>query len=184
MAQLGTTIDPNAIEPSQFDDLPVGEYAAQIIESEVVATKAGNGKLLKLTWQVVEGQFENRKFWQQINYEHASAQAQTIGQQQLKAICDAVGHTDHLSDSEVLHFVPCRVKLSMGKANGNYAARPEVKGVKPYGVAVPAGKPATTGAAPQQRAAAPQQAAKPAAGKPAAAPTGSRPWANKATTAA
>lgn len=181
MAQLGQSFDPGSVEPNQFDDLPVGEYIAQIVESSVEATKNGKGKLLKLTWQVTEGQFENRKIWQNINFEHESSQAQQIGQQQLKSICDAVGFADHLEDSEVLHFQPCRVRLGMGKANGNYAARPEVKAVKPLQAQPPAGKaPAQQPAAGGTQATPPQATAKPPAQKPAATgPAGNRPWGNR-----
>jgi hypothetical protein len=182
MAELGQTFDPNAVEPGQFDDVPAGEYAAQIVDSEVKPTKAGAGLGLNLTWQITEGPLENHKFWQWINFQHESQQAQTIGQQQLKAICDAIGYTDHVTDSEVLHNVVCRVKLGMGKANGNYAAKPEVKSVKPYAAQPPGDKPQV-----QQQKPAPQvqqtklggQPVKPSPGKPAAGPAGTRPWTSK-----
>jgi Protein of unknown function (DUF669) len=183
MAQLGQAFDPNSVEPNQFDDLPVGEYIAQIVESSVEATKTGTGMLLKLTWQVVDGQYENRKFWQQINFQNQSAQAQLIGQQQLKSICDSIGYTQHVEDSEVLHYQPCRVRLGMGKANGNYPARVEVKKVSPLQAQPPAGKAPTAqpqpGATTQPQ---PQAAARPAtpARAPVSGPPGARPWGQRA----
>lgn len=179
MAQLGQAFDPNAVEPGGFDDMPSGDHVMQIVESSVEPTKNGRGKLVKLTWQVLEDQpHANRKMWQNINFEHESAQAQTIGQQQLKAICDAVCYTDHLEDTEVLHFIPCRVTVGMGKANGQYAAKPEIKRVKPLQAQPPAGKTAPTQQQAQQGQQPQSTATKPPPAKTAAGPGGNRPWGN------
>lgn len=183
MAQLGTTLDPNAIEPGRngFENMPDGDYVAQIIESSVKPTKNGAGTILSLTWEIVEGEFQNHKIWQNINYQHTSAQAQTIGQQQIKAICDAIGYTEHVSDSEVLHFQVCRVRVGLSKAQEGFERRNEIKAVKPYAAELPAGKPATSNAAaPSQQQQATQAAKKPGV-QPAAKPPGGRPWANRQT---
>jgi len=187
MAELGQSFDQNAVEASKFDDLPVGEYIAAMVESEVKETKEKTGKLIAATWEVTQpsahGDFTGRKFWQNINFENASAQAQLIGQQQLKAICNAVGYTEHVTDTEVLHNVECRVTMGMGKANNSYAAKPEVKKVKPLSLAVPEAKQGATAApaaAKPATAAAPAAARGPGGAAKPAGPGGSRPWLNKA----
>ena len=106
MASLNMEFDPGSVEPgNNLDPIPAGEYVAQIVDSSVNPPKSGKGLMLNLTWEVVEGEYEKRKVWDRINYQHESAQAQLIGQQQLKAICDAIGLPGHLSDSG--RVAPC-----------------------------------------------------------------------------
>jgi hypothetical protein len=176
MANLNMDFDPGSVEPGQgLDPVPAGEYVAQIIESDVGPAKSGNGLLLNLTWEIVEGPHEHRKFWQRINYQHTSAQAQLIGQQQLKAICDAIGLAGHISDSEQLHFQPMRVRLVIDDSNKNYLPKNEVKAVKPLNAVAPANKP--------QVAQQPGPAKAAPAAKPAAPAGAARPWGNRATAA-
>lgn len=190
MASLQTSIDPDTIEKGQngFDPMPAGEYAAHIIESDVTPTKSGSGLMLKLTWEILEGEFEKRRVWQNINYQNQSEKAQLIGQQQIKAICDAVGFSGLLDDSEVLHFKPVRLRIGLEKggakdSGGTYDDKNDVRAVKPCGTGPsPAGKAMPTAAAKPAATTAPKPAAATtAASKPAAAaPTGSRPWAKSA----
>lgn len=177
MADLDFEFDPNSVEPGMdFTPVPAGDYAAQITESNVAPPKSGNGLMLNLTWEIVEGEYDKRKFWQRINYKHMSAQAQLIGQQQLKAICDAIGLQGHLTDSEMLHFQPCRVRLSIDHKNKDYDPKNEVKSVKPLQADAPTTKPAVVKAAVAQQATKPvtTQATKPATGQ-------TRPWGNRKT---
>jgi hypothetical protein len=46
--------------------LPKGEYVAQIIDASVSQPKSGNGYGINLTWQITEGEYENRYAWQRI----------------------------------------------------------------------------------------------------------------------
>jgi hypothetical protein len=175
MAQLGTTLDPNAIEPSRngFDPLPDGEYIAQIVANEVRNTQSG-GLMLVLTWEIVEGDYQNRKVWQNINYQNDSAQAQAIGHGQIKNICDAIGYTDHVNDGDVLMFQPCRVRVGRSKKQEGYEQRDEIKSVKPLTAQAPATKPQTQ-TTPRPTVV---PGTKPPIGKPAAGPAGAgtRPW--------
>jgi Protein of unknown function (DUF669) len=183
MASLNMEFDPNAVEPGgNFDPVPAGEYVAQIVESDVAPPKSGNGLMLNLTWEITEGEYTSRKFWQRINYQHTSAQAQLIGQQQLKSICNAIGLSGHLNDSEELHFQPCLVRLSIDAKDSNYAPKNEVKSVKPASAQAPAAKPQTqqpTQGQATQRQAQPQQntmTVKPAGS---GGGSGNRPWGNR-----
>lgn len=174
MAKLGVDYNPDEVEPgNDFSAFEAGEYVAMIEGSEVAELKSGKGVGLNLKWKLSDGQPNGgRVVFQLINYQHESAQAQTIGQQQLKAICEAVGHQGLLEDSEVLHNVECRVRIAIDygekDADGKYKYLPKnvIKGVKPLDAETPAGKPAASAPA------------KPADNKPAAtAPaTGTRPW--------
>lgn len=169
MADLGQTFDPQAVPASDrdFDVIPAGQYQAQIVESEVVDTKARTGKMLKLTWEIMSGQFERRKVFHQINIVNQSAKAQEIGQRELAEICEATG-AGVIKNSDALHFKPVMIRIAIEKQEG-FDDKNIVKRVKPMAGNAPAAaaRPAT------QPAQQPAQAQP----RPAAAGGGSRPWA-------
>lgn len=164
MAQLN--FNAATVQPSQsFDPLPAGDYIAQITESSIKPTKAGTGMMLNLTWTVLDGQFANRKIFDRINVANQNPEAERIGQQQLSAICHAVGVLN-LQDSNQLHGRPCKIKVKVRK-DEQYGDSNEVKGVS-----------AVAGAAPAA-AGAPWQASAAPAASPAAPAAGTPPWATK-----
>lgn len=163
MANLGN-FDATQIDPTQsYDPLPAGEYRAIIVESEVGETKkkregqAQEGTILKLTWEVIEGEFEGRRIFDNINLANDNQQAVEIGQRQLSGICHATGRLQ-VSDSEQLHNIPCILKVKVRPAKGDFEASNDIKEYKPDGAAV-------AGQVQQQSApvaaARPQQAAPP-----------------------
>lgn len=170
MAKLDYEYNPDEIEPgNDFSAFEAGEYRAMIEGSDVAELKSGKGVGLNLKWKLSDGQPNaGRVVFQLINYQHESAQAQLIGQQQLKAICEAVGHSGLLEDSEVLHNVECRVRIAVEQdKDKQYPPKNVIKGVKPLEAGAPVGKPAAS--APAKPAAAPAKPAPAAAGAP-------RPW--------
>lgn len=131
MAFLGMTFDPNAVEPKQdFTPLPSGEYVAQIIDSDMKPTRAGTGQYLELTFQVVDGPMQGRLVWSRLNLDNPNAQAVQIAQQDLSAICHAIGHLQAVTDSTVLHNRPMVIRVEYREGSGNYGPSNEVKGYK------------------------------------------------------
>jgi hypothetical protein len=178
MADLGGYFDPNEVDTDigDFEPLEPGEYAAEVIDSKMQDTngKNGPGKMLVLTWRIIEGPRENARIWQNITWENPKEESVRTGHAHFALICNAVGLTTHLNDSSDVHGLPARIKVYMGKPSNGYPARPQVsgKGVKPYSPQAPAGKPQTT-AAPRTAPA----ATRPAPGRTAAAPSGvTKPW--------
>ena len=56
MASFGQTFDASSVEPSSgYEVLPPGKYLAQIVASEMRATKDGMGQYLYLEVDVIEG---------------------------------------------------------------------------------------------------------------------------------
>jgi hypothetical protein len=115
-----TTALPEAFHPeeqegSEFNVLPKGEYVAQVIDVKVSPHSTGDGYGINLTWQIGEGEHENRCVFQHITFQHSSAQAQQIGRQQLKDLCVATGIHEQVSDVEVFKFIPCRIRLGIKK---------------------------------------------------------------------
>jgi len=158
MAKLGGTFDATGVEPNApLDPLPPGDYKVQILQSEMRVTKAGTGQMLWLDMEVLEGPFQRRHVYDQLNLINPNPTAEEIAQRTLSAICHAVGKLQ-VADSEELHFLPVLVRVAV-KPNGYN----EVKGYKPVGQ--------------QQgpRPAAPTQAAAPAS-RPAPAASPTAPW--------
>ncbi|AWN43141.1 DUF669 domain-containing protein [Methylobacterium durans] len=170
MAYLGNTFDPADVPEDErsFEPMPEGDYNVQIVESEIAATKNG-GDMLKLTLEVIDGQFANRKVWDNLNIRNSNPTAQQIAQRALADICTATG-TGPITDSEDLHFKPfvATLKIEPPRTVGDktYDARNAVKRYKARGGQPPAGK-----AAPQRQSAQSSGAARPSGGG-----TGSRPW--------
>jgi hypothetical protein len=163
MAFLGNTFDANSVEPSAPREIiPPGEYVVQIVESEMAETKAGDGQMLKLTLDIIDGPHTGRKLWDRLNLVNRNAQAVEIAQRTLSAICHATGKLQ-VSDSEQLHFIPMiavvKVKPAGDDKQGIHReARNEVGGYKPAN-----GATRTAPAAAPARQAPPPTQAKPAA---------------------
>jgi hypothetical protein len=119
------------VEPAgNFEAIPAGNYLACIVASEMKPTKAGNGEYLKLTWEVIEGDYKGRKLWCQLNIKNPSVQAVNIARGELSAICRACGVITP-NDSAELHNIPLllNVRVKKDEATGNLSN--EIKGYKP-----------------------------------------------------
>ncbi|MFH6786289.1 DUF669 domain-containing protein [Methylobacterium sp. MA0201] len=176
MANLGESIDVDNIEvDNNFEPLPAGEYMVQVTDSDVVETKAGNGLILKLTFEVMDGPSAGRKVWLNLNYKNPNATAQRIAHEQIKQICNAVGFAGHLTDSEVLHYKPIRTRLTI-KQDPEYGPRNEMKKFSPLaGTAPPPGK-----TQPQGEPSTARQTQNGGAAATSRPGTGGRPWGNRA----
>lgn len=172
MAQFN--FDTNTVEKreSNFDLLPAGWYTAQVTESDIVALKSGNGRAVKLTFEILQEGYRGRKVWSQLNVQHTNPQAEQIAQQQLRELCDSVGIV-RMQDTVELHNKPVQIKVKVRKSdNPQYEDSNDITGFKAAGNGQP-----QAGAVPP-RAAAPANA--PAAAAPAAAGGSTPPWAKRA----
>jgi hypothetical protein len=128
--------DLNGFDASQeepaitFDALPAGWYDVIITESDMEATKAGDGKFLKLKLQVVGGQFDGRTLFDRLNLDNPNAVAVQIARGTLSSICRAVNILTP-KDSSQLHNLPLQAKVAQKLYEGEM--RNEVKGYKPKG---------------------------------------------------
>ena len=104
--------DPkNQEEVNLFKAVPPGIYTVVIVDSDVMDTKTEGGKMLVLTYQIVEGPSVGESLTDRLNIMNRSDTAQKIGLSQLKNICDAIGKTGQLKDSSELHGKPFSVKV-------------------------------------------------------------------------
>lgn len=107
-----------------FSIIPPGVYTVVIVNSEVQDTKAAGGKMLVLKYQVVEGAHTSQTLIDRLNIVNASEMAQKIGRSQLKNICDAIGFTGQLNNSEALHGKPFSVKVEIETFTSNNPKNP------------------------------------------------------------
>jgi hypothetical protein len=119
---------------SSFDPLPAGDYTAIITDSDMKDTKAGTGKYIELSMQVVEGQYEGRRLWERLNVYNPSEQAERIARSQLNQLSAAVGRTG-TTDTESLHDIPFVISLDIDRRE---PTRNKVMGYSAAGKARPA----------------------------------------------
>jgi hypothetical protein len=131
MAQFN--FDASQVAPQQSSGpLPAGVYLAHIVESDVQPLKSGNGEGLKLTFEIIDGQFKGRKVYENLNIRHTSEDTQRIAQSQLSALCHAV-NVIKLMDTAALHFKPVRINVTVREAVGQYKASNNIKGYEAAG---------------------------------------------------
>ena len=120
--------DASTVAPqASSTPIPADVYFAHITESSIVPTKAGNGQVCKLTFEILDGQYKGRKVFENLNIQNVNPETQRIAQSQLSAICHATG-VIKLNDTSALHYKPLRIKVVVKEAEGQYAARNQIKG--------------------------------------------------------
>lgn len=172
MAELNfdaTTVQPD----SGYDVVPAGWYNALIDESELKPTKDGSGAYLQVRYNIIDGQFANRKIFSRLNIRNSNPVAQEIAYKQLSAIAHAVG-VMHVQDSSQLHGIPMKIKVKVRKdPNGQYDDANEVSVVKNINEKVDMCGQASQGAPWQTATAVPQSMPQAVPQQPAQAAT---PW--------
>jgi hypothetical protein len=169
--------DTNTVAPREnnFEVLPAGTYQAQVTESELVQLKSGNGTALKLTLEILSEGYRGRKVWARLNVRHTNTTAETIAQQQLRELCDAIGLV-RMADTVELHNKPMQVRLKVRiDETGQYEPQNEVAGFKSLGGSPVHAQSIAAGAL-KRASAVPPAAAAPATAPASAAP----PWQKRA----
>lgn len=147
MSNLGFTVNREDLPVStqSSDPIPAGWYTAIITESEVKDTKAGNGKYIKLRFDVVGPTHQGRVVFTNLNIRNQNPKAEEIGHQKLGQLMAATG-IESLSDTDQFIGQTAAIKVSIRKSD-EYGDQNEVKAYKsPNGSTAPA--PAATASAP------------------------------------
>lgn len=140
-----------------FEPLPAGWYTATISQSELKATKAGNGQYIKLRYDITGPSHQGRVVFGNLNIKNANPKAEEIGRQQLGDIMRAIGLAK-VTDTDQLIGGQIGIKLEV-KQDEQYGASNEVKGFKsvsgsaaPAAASIPAKTTAPASAAPTKAA--------------------------------
>ena len=99
--------------------------------------RQGKGNGLKLTFEIIDGQYKGRRIWENLNIQHENEETQRIAQSQLSALCHAV-NVIKLQDTAALHHKPVHVRVVVREAQGQYQASNNIKGYESAGGSVPA----------------------------------------------
>ena len=165
MARFDAAFDAHEVEPLKpFEVLPAGAYRAQIVESEMRVTRDGMGQFLWLMLDILEGQYQGRKLFDQLNLVNSNAKTVEIAKRTLSSICHATGRME-INDSEALHLIPMTIAVTVEPPKNGYGEKNRIRYLAPK---------RDDGAprAPRQTTAAPASPA-PA---PLAPPQGATPW--------
>ena len=140
-----TKVAPN----SGFAPIPPGDYLAHMVESSLEDLRSGNGKGLKLTWEVLDGPHKGAKVFDTLNVLHDQEKTRGIAQGHFSAICHSV-NVMHPNDTNELHFKPMVISLVIKDDNPKYPPKNEVKAYKPATMNAPVAQvPATSTPGPQ-----------------------------------
>lgn len=161
MADL-SLFDPNfnanEVEPlGDFSPIPAGEYQCIIVKSEKKTTAKGDGEYVSFTFQVINGEFQNRQLFTNLNLRNKNPKAVQIARAELSSICRAVG-VPSPKMTEELHNKPLIVKCKIVKRQDTGDMNNETSGYKPVNP-----DPADKTKAASMSAATPAQQAPPAA---------------------
>jgi hypothetical protein len=154
----GLGFDANKVQPNDaFDPLPAGEYDAVIVASERKKTNAGTGEYIKLQLQILSGQFQNRRLFDNLNLWNPNDKTVQIARGTLSSICRAVNVLTP-NDTSELHNKPLRIKVTV-KDDPEYGPGNEIKAYKPRQAApqhvTPASAPVSVPATQQEQRAEP-----------------------------
>jgi hypothetical protein len=133
MSGNGFDFDPQTEEGSKpFELLPKGKYAAEVVDAAIVDTKNGRGQMLKLTWVISGGEYDDRRVFQQIIVQHESEDAMNFGRRKIKDLCDACGIRERVSDVEVFLHKPCEITVGIEEdKSGQYDPKNTVRRIAP-----------------------------------------------------
>ena len=126
-----TTLDflfkPANVEASEnsFSPLVEGFYSASISDVEIKPNKAGNGSYINFTFDV-----GNRKVFHIVNISNPNEEAQDIGRQEFKRICELSG-IEEIKDLKVLLKKEFDLYLTIDEYNGK--ENNKVKYINAYG---------------------------------------------------
>lgn len=137
--------DATQVEPTKgFVPAPKGDYKAIIVESDITRNRKNTGNVLKLLFEIIEGQYTGRKIYLNINIEHENATTQAIGQGELSLLTRTLG-LGRIQDTMELHGKPLTiaVKVSLDQ-QGEERNEINPSKFKPAGAAVsPTSSPAS-----------------------------------------
>lgn len=125
MFDFSFSADQYADQQRNFDPLPAGWYKAQITNAEFKPTKAGDGLILALICQVIDGPHANRSFFVNLNVRNPNQQAQEIALGHLGAICLSIGVRGLSNANEIVQLLnkPMDVRLKIDPPQGQYEAK-------------------------------------------------------------
>lgn len=130
--------DADQVEPNKdFEVVPADRYEVVILESEWQPNKAGTGKFIKLSMQIVSGPHAGKPLYDRLNLDNPSEKAVQIAKGTLSSICRAV-NVPRPKDTSELHNLPLIARVDREEYEPGKWSNP----VKAYYPKQAAGQPA------------------------------------------
>ncbi len=124
------------VNPDDFSPLPAGMYKAFVDNAEWCETKSGTGEYLKITFKILDTEYEGRLVWHMMNLINKNDVAVQIALKDFVKLITALGHDkDKLANVEkhqVLELIDQKevfIKLSIKE--DDYGKKNVVKGYEP-----------------------------------------------------
>lgn len=121
--------DANVTIPTSNDPIPPGDYTVQLVKSESKQTKDGTGHYLSLTFKVIEGDYENRIIFTNLNMVNKNLTAEEIARRLFSSLCHAANVLTP-NDTQELHGIPVIAKVKIQKGNESYPDRNDIASFK------------------------------------------------------
>ncbi len=130
MVLLNSSLEGYSLFDS-FAPLPPGEYHVNIMDSELKNTRAG-GTMLSFVYEIMDGDFQGRRVWDNLNLWHSNPKTVEIAMRQLKSIATASGYPNpnFIPDSSDLHGREMKVRLAI-RSDGNGNRHQEIRAYLP-----------------------------------------------------
>lgn len=90
---------------------PKGDYLVEIIDSDWVKTKKGDGHFVKLTMEILKGDYKGRKYYQNVNLDNPNPAAVEMAENEWASIHTAIGKSKAVKDTKELHKKPFIMSL-------------------------------------------------------------------------
>ena len=123
-----------------YSPIPKGEYTIKCTDAETKTTRSG-GEMIAATFEVVGGEYDGRKVWNNYNIHNDSEKAQKIGREQVASWARACGKPNASSFDELLErkFI---ASIDIEKGKDGYADKNRIVGYVMQGSApAPKAKP-------------------------------------------
>src|SRR5688572_9784079 len=108
-----------------FDVVPKGVYNVTVDDTEMKPTKDTLGSYLNVRFNIMDGQFANRKLFHRFNLRNNNQQTVEIAYKQLSALSAACG-IGYVQNSGQLHNIPLKVRVKIKPAEGQYDEQNEI----------------------------------------------------------
>jgi len=111
-----------------YDVVPAGWYVAQITDAEIKDTKRGDGKYIKIRYDIQGPNHQGRVVFGNLNVNNPNPAAEKIGRQQLGDIMRSVGMSN-VTDTDELLGKTMQIKIDI-RDSEQYGPSNEVKAWK------------------------------------------------------
>lgn len=128
MANLGREFDADTVPAADPHELiPDGVIVTVVLDkSDLKPTKKADGHYLACEFVVIDGPYEGKRIFDNMNIDNPNQQAVAIAERQLASLCSATGKL-RVSDSDELHGIPVKAKIGIEPGKNGYESKNKIK---------------------------------------------------------